>query len=274
VSRRNVIPIDPGQRAVSASPMERALLPWEDKEDFLALRAAFHREHQPQGPTETSLVDQLVWLDWRRRRLVVGERAVHMAALQERLTADYKSIETVQRAMLDSDDKADKDELASALSAKPAEDGDSLADAETDEAMTRHAIAILETGDPHGYDEALATVREDTAGWWQDVVGDDEETHSDGLPHPDDNYQPYARNREQLLRFLKTETMPIFTKTRGEIARRPAIRLQAQGESLDPFRMDRILVLDERLTRQFEKTLAMLVRLGEMRQRTASPARA
>ena len=47
--------------------------------------------------------------------------------------------------------------------------------------------------------------------------------------------------------------------------RRPAIRLQAWGESLDPFRLDRVYALDERLTRQFEKTLAMLIRLREMR---------
>ena len=38
---------------------------------------------------------------------------------------------------------------------------------------------------------------------------------------------------------------------------------QADGESLDPFRADRIFALDERLTRQFGKTLAMLVRMRE-----------
>jgi len=43
------------------------------------------------------------------------------------------------------------------------------------------------------------------------------------------------------------------------------IRLQAGGESLDPFRADRIFALNERLTRQFGKTLAMLLRLREVR---------
>jgi hypothetical protein len=40
---------------------------------------------------------------------------------------------------------------------------------------------------------------------------------------------------------------------------------------MDPFRADRIFALDERLTRQFGKTLAMLIRLREMR--TSAPAR-
>ena len=42
-------------------------------------------------------------------------------------------------------------------------------------------------------------------------------------------------------------------------------RPRAGGESLDPHQADRIFALDERLTRQFEKTLAMMIRLREMR---------
>ena len=59
--------------------------------------------------------------------------------------------------------------------------------------------------------------------------------------------------------------MPTIETTHSQAVRRPAIRLQAHGESLDPFRADRIFALDERLTRQFEKTLAMLIKLRELR---------
>ena len=45
--------------------------------------------------------------------------------------------------------------------------------------------------------------------------------------------------------------------------------MQAWGESLDPLRMDKLLALDERLTRQFEKVLGMLIRLQEMRAATS-----
>jgi len=58
--------------------------------------------------------------------------------------------------------------------------------------------------------------------------------------------------------------LSMIEKTRSQATRRPAIRLQAWGESLDPFRADRIFALDERLTRQFSKTLAMLIKLREM----------
>ena len=63
------------------------------------------------------------------------------------------------------------------------------------------------------------------------------------------------------MRFLKDDVLPITEEIRAQANRRPVIRLQAHGDSLDPFRADRTSALDERLTRQFGKTLAMLIRL-------------
>lgn len=267
MSRRNVIQLDRPERQTVPDPMERALLPWEDRHAFQALRKAYHRHHAPDGPTETGLVDQLVWLDWRRQRLVIGERSAHMAALQDRLGTEFKTAETIRRAMIETGGTGDKDELATALWTPASEDQPALADTDADEAMTRRAIAILETGDPAAYSEALAALRADTANWWENVVGDDEQTHPDGEQQEGDGYKPYARNPAQLLRFLKDETMENHRSTRREVQRRPAIRLQAQGESVDPFRMNLLLTLDERLARLFEKTLAMLLKLQELRPR-------
>ena len=71
---------------------------------------------------------------------------------------------------------------------------------------------------------------------------------------------------------MKDDVLPIIEETRAQASRRPAIRLQAQGESMDPFRADRIFALDERLTRQFGKTLAMLIRLRELRLASSAAA--
>lgn len=265
MSRRALTVVDPLRLNTEPSALEPALLPWEQREAFESLHRSYRDEHRPEGPTETSLVDQLVWLDWRRRRLVIGERAAHLAAAQERVAQDHKAGETVRRAMLPTAVKADKEELGQALATTPEKDGETLAETDADEAMTVRAIAILQAGDPPDYARGLEALRQDTADWWEDVVADDETTHPDGQPQAGEDYQPYARTGEQLLRFLRSEVMPFYAGTRGSVARRPAIRLQAQGESLDPFRMDRILALDERLTRQFEKALGMLLKLKEMR---------
>ncbi len=267
MSRRNVV----AMRALSephAAPddMVRALLPWEDEGAFRALRLELVQEHQPKGQTETELVAQLAWIAWRRRRLLLGERASHMAAIAERQAADHTQRQTIFRALVATDNKGKKDELSSAIASTDSDDAATIIDTDEDEAMTRRAIDILKTGDPEAYSEALAALRQDTQDWWEDTVSDDEATHPDGLQNEGETYLPYSRSTAQLLRFLTDHVLEVFASTRGEVARRPAIRLQAHGESMDPFRMDKILALDERLIRQFEKALGMLLKLQDMRR--------
>ncbi len=245
------------------NPYERGLLPWENQAEFRALRAGFHAEHQPKGATEVSLVDQLAWIEWRRRRLMLGERAAHLASLQERMGDEYKTRQTLSRALIGHEGRAEKDELAESLRHAPERDQADVDDAIEDERLTRKGIAVLESGG--AYAKGLAAIRDDTRGWWSRVLAEDVATYPDGQPLEVEDYTPYRVDALSLLRFLKDEVLPIIEETRAQASRRPTIRLQAQGESLDPHRADRIFALDERLTRQFEKTLAMLIRLKEVR---------
>ncbi len=266
MSRRDVVALSlPAEAPAQTDFMVRALLPWEDEGEFRALRLELMLEHDPKGQTETEPVAQLAWIAWRRRRLLLGERASHMAAVAERQTADHTQRQTVNRALVATHQKGQKEELSAAMASTASDDAATIIDVEEDEGMTRRAIAILETGDPEAYAEALGALREDTQDWWEDTVSDDEATHPDGQPQEGDKYLPYSRCAEQLLRFLKEHVLEIFTSTRGEVSRRPAIRLQAWGESLDPFRAEKLFALDERLNRQFEKVLGMLLRLQELR---------
>ncbi|MBI1897912.1 MAG: hypothetical protein HYS04_15485 [Acidobacteria bacterium] len=54
----------------------QALLPGEDAQALAELHAAFHHEHQPVGPTELYLVEKLVQLYWRSRRIGRAEREI------------------------------------------------------------------------------------------------------------------------------------------------------------------------------------------------------
>lgn len=230
---------------------------------FMALQAAFHQEHQPQGATELALVNELVWLQWRRRRLMLGERSAHLASLQDRLGEEYRATQTLSRALIGHQDKASKDELADALHRAPEHDDSAVRDTIEDERLTRKGIAILEAGG--SYEKALAAVREDTRGWWERTLQDDLANYPDGEPDEGESHVPTRPDAASLLRFLKEDVVPMIERMRSEAKRRPAIRLQAWGESLDPFRAERILAIDERLTRLFAKTLAMLLRLRKLR---------
>lgn len=250
------------QGALLVSQYERALLPWESPMEFRALHSAFHAEHQPKGATEVSLVDQLAWIEWRRRRLMLGERAAHMASLQERIADDYRTSQTLSRALIGHDGRAEKGELGESLRHAPERDQPDVDDATEDEQLTRQSIAVLEGGGT--YEKGLAAIRDDTRGWWSRVLAEDVATYRDEQPLEGEGYTPYRAEALSLLRFMKDDVLPIIEETRAQASRRPAIRLQAQGESMDPFRADRIFALDERLTRQCEKTLAMLIKLREL----------
>ncbi len=64
-----------GRAAISQNALRHglasktAVLPTENPEEFRELRDSFFDEHQPSGPTETLLVEQMAMAAWRLRRL-------------------------------------------------------------------------------------------------------------------------------------------------------------------------------------------------------------
>jgi len=49
------------------------LLPDEDPEEYQVMLAAYREEHQPDGPTESFLVDELAHCQWKLRRIAAVE---------------------------------------------------------------------------------------------------------------------------------------------------------------------------------------------------------
>ncbi len=228
----------------------RALLPWESPAAFCALHERYLRCHAPNGPDEHALVEQLVWLDWRRERLRLGERALHLASLERRTDLVQRDTLT-RRALAGRVDQAGNVSSETALQTNPDDDVRDRANHSEDLRMTRDALARLDEGGDGAFDRALDALRSDTQEWWLDECEDDPDRYpetADGLRH-----------------FLETQVIPEIQRDLAGVDHRPAVRLQAWGESLDPDRLDRLITLDERLTRQYEKTLSMLLRLQEMR---------
>ncbi len=58
------------------------VLSWEDRDEYDALHAAFIEEHDPVGPTEEHLVEELAGIVWRKRRLRLAEAAVFRRGLK------------------------------------------------------------------------------------------------------------------------------------------------------------------------------------------------
>ena len=122
--------------------------------------------------------------------------------------------------------------------------------------MTEKALQLLRAGKPDAYDKALAAVRADTRTWWQEHLEDADE----------DDEHPYTPDADSLQRFLEGDVTAWYDTHRMELENRPLIRVQAFAEAFDPDRLDRLARYETHLDRKLERTLAMLLKLKDLRR--------
>lgn len=236
-------------------PDDQALLPWESPEAWTTLLDSYQSNYLPEGPSERMLVTQLAWIDWRRQRLLIGERALHMACLNQR-TSDKQFDGLCKRAVLKADAGRPHIDSIEASTTGTDDDDDDMSVLLASLAAAEKAEKILSAGGPDAYGQTMASLDEVSLEWWRDEHEVDPET--------------YPANAEGLLRFIRDDALVWIRSRLQGVKLRPLIRLQAWGESLDPDRMDRLLQLDERMTRQYEKILGLLMKVQGTRLRTVA----
>jgi hypothetical protein len=230
------------------------VLPWEDADEYHALVAALVAEHQPQGPTEEHLVEELAGVLWRKRRLRLAEAAAHRRGLENSFSS-----ETAKAALAHLTNDDESLDISEAVHATPADTEDEMRDLEDDEAVTRRALDMLGSARNDAYETALAKLREDTQGWWADTLA----LKPDEL---EEDEQPATADVDGLHRFLEEKVLPWFEKRKAEIGNRPLLREQAFGESLDPDKLERLGRYEVHLDRKFERMLSTLIRLRDLRR--------
>jgi hypothetical protein len=169
---------------------------------------------------------------------------------------------TAKVAVVHLNDADDSEKAKDAVRASTADTEADIRDLEEDEAMTRQGLDLLASKRNDAYEAALAALREDTQGWWQELLDRD----ADELEHGE---KAYTADVEGLRRFIETEVMPWFENRRRHFANRPLVRDQAFGESLEPDKLEKLGRYEVHLDRKLERTLAMLLKLKELRGGTA-----
>jgi hypothetical protein len=235
------------------------VLPWENADEYQALVAALVAEYAPQGPTEEHLVEEVAGILWRKRRLRLAEAAAHRRGLDGTL-ASYR--ETVKVALVHLDAAGQSERVVDAIRATATDTEEDITEMTADEAMTRSALELLGARRNDAYEAALAALREDTQGWWADVLARD-------LDELEEGEEPATADGEGLRRFLESDVLPWFENRKKELANRPLIREQAFGESLDPDKLERLGRYEVHLDRKLERMLTMLLRLKELRPMAA-----
>ena len=180
------------------------VLPWENADEYWEVVEALVAEHGPQGPTEEHLVEELVgilWrigILWRKRRLRLAEAAAHRRGLDGTLVS-YR--ETVKVALVHLDTTGQSERVVDAIRATAADTEEDIADMTADEVMTRRALDLLGSKRNDAYEAALAALREDTRGWWRDVLARE--------PDADAAQRAAARRPHRVIRFAKITDEPL-----------------------------------------------------------------
>lgn len=252
LSAANIIPLNPSPAAPTAG-----LCPWEDPQAFTELRRALTSVHAPAGPTETSLVERLAIIEWRRRRLVAAEAAVHVAHAFDRANEDSIKRKTLIRAGVTDYKTRDQLSVAEVLRGSDEDDAETLAAIREGITDCEAAVHLLDAGAT--YEAALVRMDDDLREWWLSELSET----SDGKPK-------YQQDAASLRAFLDGDALPWRRGWLKTNAVRPAIRAQAIAESFDPARLRQLWDMEARLDRQFEKALSMLIRLQEMRSAGAA----
>ncbi len=234
------------------------VLPWEDADEYRVLASSLADEHRPQGPTEEHLVEELAGILWRKRRLRLAEAAAHQHGLEE-ATKPYRG--TVKAALAHLDSGKQIEPVVDAIRATPEHTAKEARDLDEDEEMTEKALAILRARKPEAYERAVAALRDDSREWWEDVLSSDPEVL-------DEDQEPATPDGDSLRRFIEKEILPWYAQRHKDLENRPLIQAQAFGQSLDPDKLSRLACYEVHLDRKLERTLALLLRLQDLRRKT------
>ncbi len=242
-----------GYQAVRFNAMKHGILSklvvlaHEDGGDFDDMLAALIDEHKPAGMTEQHLIEELAAIIWRKRRVLLAEAAKINEGLKATVS-NAKSV-TTSAAPFQRGLSAENAILQDLMMETPEQIAETQRDAELDLAATSKASAILHKGGPNAYDKALRALRQDSRDWWQSQIEEEEN----------------SATAEGLAQFIRESLQPLCWRTAREAQYTPAIKAQILGEGLRPHLLEQLNRYETHLDRKFERTLAMILKLKDLR---------
>jgi hypothetical protein len=223
------------------------VLSHENRDDYESLVNSLMDEHLPAGATEQHLIEELASVIWRKRRVLQAEGATLNKGLKESSRNAKTIIPTA--APFEMGLSGDGTDIRDLMDLKPEDVTESLRAARHDIDATNKASAILRKGGDRAYDKALRALLPDSREWWEVHVEEQE-------------FTPDAKG---LASFLDEHLLPICYQQEKETRHHDAIVNQTIGEGLQAYRLEKLSRYETHLDRKFERTLAMLIKLKDLR---------
>lgn len=224
------------------------VLSHEDRAEYESLLSALIEEHKPAGPTEAHLVEELAGTVWRKRRVLQAEGATINRGLKTTVADAERLVPAaVPFGMGLSGERID---LCDVVGLSPEEAAKRKREARHDLEATQRAKAILRRGGANAYEKALKALKADSRDWWSEYV-------QDGT---------YDATAAGLMAFIDEHLYRVCVALDKEASHHDAIKNQALGEGLQAHRLEKLNRYEVHLDRKFERTLAMLLKLKELRR--------
>jgi hypothetical protein len=228
------------------------VLSHENHADYESLVNSLMDEHLPAGATEQHLIEELASVIWRKRRVLQAEGAALNKGLKESSRNAKTIIPTAAPFVLGL--SGENTRIQDLMDLKPADVAKSQQSARHDLDATNKASAILHKGGDCAYDKALRALMPETREWWQDQLNDDE----------------YAADATGLAAFINEHVTPFVYQQEKESRHHDAIVNQTLGEGLQAYKLEQLSRYETHLDRKFERTLAMLLKLKDLRSSRAA----
>ena len=228
------------------------VLSHENHADYESLVNSLMDEHQTAGATEKHLIEELASVIWRKRRVLQAEGATINKGLKE----SARNAKTIIPAAVPFEMglSGEHTDIRDLMDLKPADVTESHENAKHDIDATDKASAILRKGGNRAYDKALRALLPDTREWWQNYVVDKE----------------YTADATGLAAFIDEHLTPFAYQQEKESRHHDAIVNQTIGEGLQANWLEQLSRYETHLDRKFERTLAMLIKLKDLKSsRTA-----
>ena len=223
------------------------VLSHENGDDYQSLIGALFQEHMPAGATEQHLIEELASVIWRKRRVLQAEGATLNKGLKE----SARSAKTVMPAAVPfaMGLTGESTDLRDLMDLTPADVANAQRDSQHDLEATQKARAILHKDGANAYDKALRALLPDSRDAWLDHMEAEE----------------IAADAEGLAAYIN-DFLYLFCLTQEKEARHhEAIKNQTLGEGLQAYRLEKLSRYETHLDRKFERTLAMLIKLKDLR---------
>lgn len=238
---------------------------WENRDDYDALLSSLIDEYKPANATEEHLVEELAGIIWRKMRLRYAEMSSLQTSLSRNIGLEFfSSKDSVKEALLSSSDKLRSFDIKQAVLSSEEETIKELTRINNKLKCCLLSEQIIAESDSYN-DALLALDEEDQSDWINNWLGEDEEnqTQEDQEQFSDEYYKA---STEDLLLYIE-DLKKRYEKNIYELENRSKVKHQTLGKTFFYDKeLNKYMRYESHLDKKFEKTLAMLIRLQDLRK--------